>query len=136
MEIAKGLSNSLAKKALVAKVRFSSRVATLDEGLVNTGPENEGEEEKWILYDLNRPLEGDCEIKILTFEDEEGKMVFWHSSAHILGECMECDFGTHLCYGPPVDNGFYYDAFCGKDQFSQSHYLKIEKKAAKIVKEK
>ncbi len=112
MDVAKGISSQLAKKVLVAKVKFSSRVATLDEGLINTGPESEGEE-GWVLYDLLRPLEGDCELQLLTFDDEEGKQVFWHSSAHILGECMECDFGVHLCYGPPTTEGFYYDAHCG-----------------------
>ena len=38
-----------------------------------------------------------------------GQYVFWHSSAHILGEAMECHYGGHLCYGPPVEGGFYYD---------------------------
>jgi len=40
-----------------------------------------------------------------------GQYVFWHSSAHILGEAMERHYGGHLCYGPPVDEGFYYDMF-------------------------
>jgi hypothetical protein len=60
LDIAKKISNQLAKKVLVAKVKFQSRVATLDEGLTNTGPETEEGEEGWILYDLTRPLEGDC----------------------------------------------------------------------------
>ena len=38
-----------------------------------------------------------------------GQYVFWHSSAHILGEAMERHYGGHLCYGPPVEGGFYYD---------------------------
>lgn len=37
--------------------------------------------------------------------------VYWHSSAHILGEAMELYYGGHLCYGPPIENGFYYDMF-------------------------
>jgi len=40
-----------------------------------------------------------------------GQYVFWHSSAHILGEAMERHYGGHLCYGPPVEEGFYYDMF-------------------------
>ena len=51
----------------------------------------------------------------MTFEDEEGKMTFWHSSAHVLGSCMEREFGVHLCHGPPTENGFFYDAYSGKD---------------------
>ena len=34
--------------------------------------------------------------------------VFWHSSAHVLGECLECDYGVKLCVGPPTQEGFYY----------------------------
>lgn len=102
-------------------------MATLDEGLTNTGPDDEEEKkEDWILYDLTRPLEGDCEMKILTFSDPEGRMVFWHSSAHILGECMECEFGSHLCVGPPTTEGFYYDAYCGAEKFADDHYKPIE----------
>ena len=40
-----------------------------------------------------------------------GKKVFWHSSAHILGEAMERHYGGCLCYGPPIDSGYYYDMF-------------------------
>lgn len=39
--------------------------------------------------------------------------VYWHSSAHVLGEAMELYYGGHLCYGPPIENGFYYDTFIG-----------------------
>jgi hypothetical protein len=65
------------------------------------------------LWDLVRPLEGDCTLQLLKFEDKEGKMVFWHSSAHVLGECMECKYGAKLCIGPPTEEGFYYDAYMG-----------------------
>ena len=41
-----------------------------------------------------------------------GKAVFWHSSAHIMGEAMERHYGGHLCYGPPIEEGYYYDMFC------------------------
>jgi threonyl-tRNA synthetase len=50
-------------------------------------------------------------FQLLKFEDEEGQAVFWHSSAHILGEAMERVYGGLLCYGPPIENGFYYDMF-------------------------
>lgn len=113
LDIAKSLSNSLPEKVCVAKVKFSKRVGTLDDGLVN--PDEEKKEEEWMLYDSFRPLEGDCELKLVTFDDVDGKMVFWHSSAHILGECMEREFGVHLCHGPPTEAGFFYDAYCGTD---------------------
>lgn len=63
-------------------------------------------------------------------------MVFWHSSAHILGESMEREFGVHLCHGPPTDSGFFYDAYTGKDIFNQDHYKTLEEAAKKIVGEK
>lgn len=63
------------------------------------------------LWDLDRPLEGDCNLKLLKFDDEEGKYVFWHSTAHLMGEAMELAYGGCLCYGPPIENGFYYDMY-------------------------
>ena len=111
------ISNSLPDKVMVSKVKYSKRVATLDDGLINPDEEEKNADggENWIMYDSFRPLEGDCEIKLLTFEDLEGKMTFWHSSAHILGECLERDFGVHLCHGPPTEHGFFYDAYSGKE---------------------
>jgi threonyl-tRNA synthetase len=47
-----------------------------------------------------------------------GQQVFWHSSAHILGEAMERVYGGCLCYGPPIENGFYYDMFIQDKQVS------------------
>lgn len=61
------------------------------------------------LWDLDRALEGDCTLQLIKFDDAEGKAVFWHSSAHALGSAMERIYGGHLCYGPPIDGGFYYD---------------------------
>ena len=114
LDIAKQISNSLPDKVVVAKVRYTNRVATLDDGLINPDAEKE-ESEQWLLYDSFRPLEGDCDLKLITFEDIEGKMTFWHSSAHVLGESMEREFGVHLCHGPPTDSGFFYDAYCGHE---------------------
>lgn len=62
-----------------------------------------------VLWDLDRPLEGDCKIQLLKFDDPEAQAVFWHSSAHILGEALERMYGGCLCYGPPIESGFYYD---------------------------
>ncbi len=62
------------------------------------------------LWDLTRPLEKDCALVLCDFESKDGKKVFWHSSAHILGEAIEVQFGSALTIGPPLeDGGFYYD---------------------------
>ncbi|GAA6067618.1 threonine--tRNA ligase 1, cytoplasmic isoform X1, partial [Tachysurus ichikawai] len=63
------------------------------------------------LWDLDRPLEKDCTLELLRFDNEDAQAVYWHSSAHILGEAMERFYGGCLCYGPPIENGFYYDMF-------------------------
>jgi threonyl-tRNA synthetase len=61
------------------------------------------------LWDLDRPLESDCKVSYLPFDSREGKEVFWHSSAHVLGEAAECEYGCHLSHGPPTLQGFFYD---------------------------
>lgn len=63
------------------------------------------------VWDLDRPLEDDTALEILRFDNEEAQQVFWHSSAHMLGEALERIYGGCLCYGPPIENGFYYDMF-------------------------
>lgn len=63
------------------------------------------------LWDLDRPLEKDSTLQLLKIDDEEAQQVFWHSSAHMLGEAMERIYGGCLCYGPPIEGGFYYDMF-------------------------
>jgi len=52
-------------------------------------------------------------MQLVKFEDPEGQEVFWHSSAHILGEALEREFGVHLCHGPPTEQGFFYDSYTG-----------------------
>lgn len=61
------------------------------------------------LWDLNRPLEKDCKVSYLPFNHPEGRDVFWHSSAHCLGEACELEFGCLLSHGPPTPQGFFYD---------------------------
>lgn len=63
-----------------------------------------------VLWDLVRPLEESCTLEILDFENDEAKAVFWHSSAHVLGEACEKNLqGCCLGHGPPIDDGFFYD---------------------------
>lgn len=85
-DIAKTISQGLADATVIAKVNN-------------------------VLWDLDRPLEENCTLQLIKFDDPEGQAVFWHSSAHILGEAMETVYGGHLCYGPPIENGYYYDMY-------------------------
>nr|XP_045002163.1 threonine--tRNA ligase 2, cytoplasmic isoform X1 [Jaculus jaculus] len=88
------------------------------------------------LWDLDRPLEGDSTVELLTFENEEAQAVYWHSSAHVLGEAMELYYGGHLCYGPPVENGFYYDMFIEDRAVSSTELSALENMCKAIIKEK
>nr|XP_037843560.1 threonine--tRNA ligase 2, cytoplasmic isoform X5 [Chlorocebus sabaeus] len=88
------------------------------------------------LWDLDRPLEGDSSLELLTFDNEEAQAVYWHSSAHILGEAMELHYGGHLCYGPPIENGFYYDMFIEDRAVSSTELSALENICKAIIKEK
>ncbi|KAL4687975.1 hypothetical protein H8957_004728 [Semnopithecus entellus] len=88
------------------------------------------------LWDLDRPLEGDSSLELLTFDNEEAQAVYWHSSAHILGEAMELYYGGHLCYGPPIENGFYYDMFIEDRAVSSTELSALENICEAIIKEK
>ncbi|XP_005521510.1 PREDICTED: threonine--tRNA ligase, cytoplasmic [Pseudopodoces humilis] len=110
-QIAVGISQVLASNAVIAKVN--------------------GE-----LWDLDRPLEGDCTLELLTFDNEEAKTVYWHSSAHILGEAMEGYFGGCLCYGPPIENGFHYDMYIEDRSVSSTEFPLLENRCKNIIKEK
>ncbi|XP_044618943.1 threonine--tRNA ligase 2, cytoplasmic [Equus asinus] len=88
------------------------------------------------LWDLDRPLEGDSTLELLMFDSEEAQAVYWHSSAHILGEAMELYYGGHLCYGPPIENGFYYDMFIEDRAVSSTELSALEGMCKTIIKEK
>jgi threonyl-tRNA synthetase len=77
-------------------------------------------------WDLMRPLEQSCNLVLCDFNTPEGKHTFWHSSAHILGEAIETQFGAHLCIGPPTeDGGFYYDCFTEGRYAITSHHATL-----------
>jgi len=87
------------------------------------------------VVDLKRPIEHDAEVQILTWDDREGKEVFWHSSAHIMAQAVREVFpDVKLAIGPPIEEGFYYD-FDVEKPFSPEDLEKIEKKMAEIVAE-
>jgi threonyl-tRNA synthetase len=109
MEIAKGISAGLAKKVLLAKV---------DD----------------VTWDLERALQADCKLQLLDFETPEGKYTFWHSAAHVLGQALEIEENAHLCSGPPVEEGFYYDVWMGGKQVSEAFLKLYEARAQEIIK--
>ncbi|KAK3677389.1 threonyl-tRNA synthetase [Recurvomyces mirabilis] len=89
------------------------------------------------LWDLERPLEKSCKLELLDFEHPEGKKVFWHSSAHILGEAAERRWGCALCIGPPVEDGFYYEmALPEQAAVTAADYKPLKQIAEKAIKEK
>ena len=107
-DVAKSISNSLAKAALAAKVN--------------------GE-----MYDLNRPLEGDAEVAIVTARDADGLELIRHDAAHVLAQAVQELYpDTQVTIGPVIDDGFYYD-FARKEPFSTEDFERIEKKMEEIV---
>ncbi|XXG79469.1 hypothetical protein AAC387_Pa09g0526 [Persea americana] len=113
MDIAKEISKSRAANALISQVNGT-------------------------LWDMSRPLEEDCELKLFTFDTSEGRDTFWHSSAHILGQSLEMEYGCKLCIGPCTTRGegFYYDAFYGDLALNEEHFDQIKSQATKAVAEK
>ncbi|AET41280.1 threonine--tRNA ligase THS1 Ecym_7461 [Eremothecium cymbalariae DBVPG len=100
------------------------------------------------LWDLDRPLEGvagdEIKLAFFDFDSEDGRKVFWHSSAHVLGEACECNLGAHICLGPPTNDGFFYEFAC-KDSLdseapertvSQADFPNLEGVAKNVIKEK
>ncbi|PYI00471.1 putative threonyl-tRNA synthetase [Aspergillus sclerotiicarbonarius CBS 121057] len=89
------------------------------------------------LWDLGRPLEGDCTVSYVPFDHPEGREVFWHSSAHCLGEACECEYGCLLSHGPPTPQGFFYDmAMPDNRVVKESDWSSLDSKASRIFKEK
>jgi threonyl-tRNA synthetase len=110
-EIAKSISPRLAKEAVAVKVNG-------------------------YIRDLHTPIDGDAPVEILTFDNQEGRQVFWHSSSHIMAQAVLDLFpSAKLAIGPPIDEGFYYD-FEVETPFSPEDLDKIEKRMSEIIKEK
>jgi threonyl-tRNA synthetase len=83
--IAKGISKKLYEQCVAAKVQYANRVESPLSRCVAAEVEDEEATPGFEVIDLNRPLEGSCRLELIMFADKEGKEVFWHSSAHILG---------------------------------------------------
>ena len=92
---------------------------------------------KGTTIDLMRPITEDCEIRLLKWEDDEAKRVFWHSSSHLMAEALEALYpGVKFGIGPAVENGFYYDVDFGGMTFTDAELPKIEKKMIELAREK
>lgn len=111
LEIARSISEGLARKVLAAQV----------DGQV---------------WDLSRPINKNATLKLLTWEDSEGKNTFWHSSAHLLAEAVETIYpGVKFWVGPPLEKGFYYDMDLGGRQLTDDDVKNIEKKMNELAKQ-
>ena len=90
------------------------------------------------VWDINRPINKDCNLKLHTFNDIEGKRCFWHSSAHLMAEALEELYpNVKLGIGPAINNGFYYDIDLGeKRSLSSDDFSKIEDKMLTLAREK
>ena len=109
MDIAIGISEGLARNVLSASVN--------------------GE-----VWDANRSITTDSTLTLHTWNDKQGKMSFWHSSAHILAEALEALYpGVKLGIGPAIDNGFYYDIDLGDRILSSDELPKIEQKMKELA---
>ncbi|MDH5827370.1 threonine--tRNA ligase [Sphingobacterium faecium] len=89
------------------------------------------------VWDSSRPIEEDSTVKLLTWNDTEGKSTFWHSSAHILAEALEELYpGIQFGIGPAIETGFYYDVDFGDREFSSDDFKQIEDKMLELAKRK
>ena len=110
MQIAESISSRLAQEVLAASVNGET-------------------------WDLSRPIMQDSTVKLLKWDDEEGKHAFWHSSAHLMAEALQELYpGIKFGIGPAIENGFYYDVD-RETPFVAEDLEKIEKEMKKICKE-
>ncbi len=110
IDIAKSISEGLARKVLVASVNN-------------------------VVVDASRAIEKDASVKFLTWDNEEGKNTFWHSTAHLMAEAIEAIFpGVKFWVGPALEKGFYYDMDLGDRKITEEDLLAIEKKMNELAK--
>ena len=119
----------------LAKGSTSMDVAiSISEGLARNVLAAEVNGEVW---DLNREIQEDVTLNLLSFKDKGGKSTFWHSSAHLMAEAFEFYYpGIKLAIGPPIENGFYYDIDFGSYEISEKDLVKIEQKMLDLAREK
>jgi threonyl-tRNA synthetase len=112
LDVAMGISEGLARNVLAAEINGEVR-------------------------DPQRPITEDAALKLLTWNDDEGKRTMWHSSAHLLAEALEALYpGVKFWVGPPIENGFYYDVDFGDHTISDKDFPAIESKMMELAKQK
>ena len=112
IQIAKTISNGLARN--VISVDYNGKILETNSEITHNG-----------------------KIKFFTWNDQEGKKAFWHSSAHVLAQALEELYpNIKLSIGPPINNGFYYDVDFGQNNFSEKDFDKVEKRMMEICKGK
>jgi len=112
MEVALSISEGLARNVLAAEIN--------------------GE-----VCDASLPINSDSDLKLLTWNDKNGKAAFWHSSAHLMAEAIEFHYpGTKFGIGPNIEAGFYYDIDLGDKTISSEDFKKIENKMLEIARTK
>ena len=112
MEIAKSISSRLAQDVLAVSVNDK-------------------------VYDLLRPINEDCTIKLHKWEDQEAKQTFWHSSSHLMAEALQSLFpGIKFGIGPSIETGFYYDVDLGDKTITEADLKKIEDKMIELARQK
>lgn len=89
------------------------------------------------VIETSTPLTQDGNLKLLTWNDDEGKQVFWHSSAHLLAQSILKFYpNAKLTIGPSIANGFYYDVDFGDDTISESDFKKLEDQFLEFARQK
>ncbi len=112
LEIAKSISEGLARNVISTKINGRTR-------------------------ELSTPINEDSTVQLLTWNDDDGKATFWHSSAHVLAQTLEHFYPkVKLTIGPAIENGFYYDVDLGDEVLSEKDFEKIEKKFLEFAREK
>jgi len=111
LEVAKSISEGLARKVLAAEVN--------------------GE-----VWDATRPIAADASLRLLTWDDRGAKSTFWHSSAHLMAEALQTLFpDTKFGIGPSIENGFYYDIDLGDKTISEEDLKRLEEKMKELAKQ-
>ena len=112
LEIAQGISSRLAQEVLAVTVNDK-------------------------VFDLLRPINEDCSIKLHKWEDREAKQTFWHSSSHLMAEALQSLFpGIKFGIGPSIETGFYYDVDLGERTITEADLKKIEDKMIELARQK
>lgn len=112
MDVAKSISEGLARNVISAKVNET-------------------------IVEVTTPITTDAKVVLYTFDQEEGKKAFWHSSAHILAQALEKLYpGIKLTIGPAIENGFYYDVDAGEHVIREEDFKKIEDTFLELARQK